>query len=390
MSYSIEEWAKDDEKLLKEFSKDNSLDTEKALGFKIKPASCFIAPSPCSCNTSHVTSLIPLYDMVFLPVYSKYFKKNEDNSKTVVKINSKSFENFHGLTVNELKLLAQEGRVIPYFFDDTYRNYDPEIIQPLLNSGVPTISPAQRELLVYAYINQLRNQNNWNEMSGLAKEDIVRFNFKPTCNTCLTASYLMGFRKHLMSSPTPHIGDACFFRNTLAVNQLNSVLQTECSVNKGILSQIGGLPEKMPIDYILEGLKVNYCPEIPIERYIEIFDSKTTKAIRRTMENLLSDPYCRKYPAYLKNKVFDLNQQVTELADGRAAKVFETVSEMAIYSGQKYLEAQSSKMIKIPKKGLITIGEWLASRGIDFQTRVSKKDWSVAQIYKARCKLGNC
>jgi len=144
------------------------------------------------------------------------------------------------------------------------------------------------------------------------------------------------------------------------------------------------------MDYILEGLKVRYTPSISLEHYVDIFDGKTSKALRRIVANLLSDPLSRKYKERLNAKICDLNQQVEELSEGKTAKIFDAVSDMALYGGKKFIESKSQKYIKIPRKGFIKLGEWLASKGIDLQAKVQRKDWSIAQLYKARCRLKRC
>jgi hypothetical protein len=105
------------------------------------------------------------------------------------------------------------------------------------------------------------------------------------------------------------------------------------------------------------------------------------------MTQLVEDPLSKKYSQRLKVRIFDLNQQIEEIAEGRAAKVFGAISDMAIYGGKKFIEAQSQRYIKIPKRGLVKLGEWLASKGIDLEAKVQRKDWAIAQLYKARCKL---
>jgi hypothetical protein len=67
--------------------------------------------------------------------------------------------------------------------------------------------------------------------------------------------------------------------------------------------------------------------------------------------------------------------------------VFETVSDMALYGGSKFIESQTDRIIKVPKKGLVRLGEWLASKGIDLTAKTKGKDWSIAQLYKAQCQL---
>jgi hypothetical protein len=386
MSIDLKRLDQEDKKYLEEYDLSESFDLEKILGFKLPKGRCFVAPAPCSRNVSSPLALVPLYDVIFYPIYSAYFENVENNNSKQIKINNDSiFEKIHGFKPSELRRLAEDGRIVPYFTDESYEGYDAETIKPLLMAGVPTVSPVQRTLIVTNHIKTFENQTKWKQMEELSLIDAKLFSLDDSCANCLTACYYMGFRDYFIEKK--NTDGLCFLCDSLVVHPLNAVMQTECRINRELLSRFGGLPEQVPIEYILEGLKINYSTEIPLEEYLDVFDTKTTKAIRRIVNELLNDPLSRNYSQILKNKVFDFNQQVNEIGKGKAAKVFESISDMAIYGGEKFIESQTNKMIKIPKRGLITIGEWLASKGIDFQTKITHKDWAIAQLYKAKCKL---
>lgn len=336
-------------------------------------------------------SLVPMYDAVLLPIHPNYWvsagTKVDERKISAVSV----FKELHGLSPTDLKTLAEKGRVIPYF-ESFYSAYNPRIISPLLEPGVPRISPAQMASIRGAPMTWLMQEKEWNDTKRLACLDVSKLKFPKGehCANCLSACYMIGLQDYFHGPTYKGPLTACFVSYALSVRLFDSVLQTECFIAEDILSNIGGLPMGLPMEYILEGLKVKYSPDIPLGQYVNIFDSKTSKALRRVVEKLLSDPLSKRFSHRLSARIYDLNQQVEELAEGKAVKIFETISDMAVYGGEKFIESQSQRFIKVPKKGLIKLAEWLASRGVDLQAKLYRKDWALAQLCKARCKLERC
>jgi len=382
----------EDEKLVHEIeSTEKFMTVGKLLGFRLPKNKCFVPPVPCGKTAAPLMSIVPMYDTVLLPIYSHYWtdsgKKLQDLKISKVSV----FKKLHGLTPSDIKTLAEKGRIIPYF-ESAYRSYNREMISPLLESGVPIISPSQMASIRGAPITWLMEEKGWGDKYNSASVDLQKFEFPKgkDCATCLSACYMLGLRDYFHGSKFRGWLTACFVSYALSIRLLDAVLQTECDVARDVLGNIGDLPEGLSIDYILKGLKVKYSPDIPLEEYADIFDGKTSKALRRIVEQLLNDPFSRKYTRRLSARIYDLNQQIEELRQGRAAKVFEAVSDMALYGGKKFIESQSQRYIRIPKKGFIKLGEWLASKGVDLEAKLQKKDWALAQLYKARCKLKRC
>ena len=385
----------EDKKLVDELVTGDELTLEKFLGFRLPKAKCYVPPVPCGSTMAPIMSLVPMYDTVLLPIYSVY--KTERRQYKISKVSI--FERQHGLTPSEMVILAEKGRVIPYF-PYNYVTYSEKIIKPLLQPGVPKITPNQMAGIIGAPIEWMRTKKKWGKMKRWANKDIAEaraqkkeeliFEEGQDCASCLTACYMIGLRKYFNSINFRGWRAACFVSYALATQVFDAVLQTECGVARHILSNIGDLPDMVSIEYILEGLKVNYSPNIQIEAYLDIFNGKTSKALRKIVRDLLDDPLSRKYTQRLSARIYDLNQQVEELAEGKAAKVFEAISDMALYGGKKFIESKTEQFVKIPKKGFVKLGEWLASKGIDLQAKMHGKDWSIAQLYKARCKMDKC
>lgn len=92
----------------------------------------------------------------------------------------------------------------------------------------------------------------------------------------------------------------------------------------------------------------------------------------------------------MNSKVFEFNREIGELATSRSAAFYEAVSEIAVYGGTKFVERQSEGFLKTRKKDLGRVEEWIASKLMDVHAKVTGKDWTIAQLYKARCKIEQC
>lgn len=369
----------------------------KCLGFELKESRCFIPSIECGQTWIPLTALIPIYDTIIAPISPTYFTKASTKRIVIKKIKKTSeFEKVHGLSPNNIAKLAEKSRVIPYF-TASYDQYDENAIRSLIEPGIARISYGSMMFLRNAgriITRQKRiSPQNWKESLKLANADVTKFDFQSSnlegCVVCLAMCYALGSRKHFLESKFSQ-AHVCFLSYALSNHVLDSLLQVKCPIASAVLSNIGNLPEEIPIEYILKGLRVEYSEELAIEEYAEVFDGKTSKALRRIIWNLYKDPLSKKYNERLSAKIHDLNQQVEELAESKAAKILEAISDMAVYGGEKFIESQTQRYIKIPKKGLIRLGEWLASKGVDVTAKVHGKDWSVAQLHRARCKLKKC
>jgi hypothetical protein len=364
---------------------------DEVLGFKLAESRCFIPYLPCRTMRTHITSLIPLYEAVIMPIYPNC-QVGKDKTKKIA--DDAAFQSVHCLTPTELATLAEKGRVLPYFTNE-YTSFDEKTIRPLLQPGLPRVSPRTMLLIRWAAFNLIAEDKDSEQSDELATKDLKSFTQRPKskmeskCTSCLALCYMLGMRKHFQEAKfgQPH---ACFVSYVVSANYFDAVIQAKCLFAKEVLGDIGGLPEGIDIDYVLKGLKLAYSPDLPLDEYIEVFDSKTSKALRRILANLLSDPLSSKYSGRLSGKIYDLNREVKEIAESKTAKVYETISDMALYGGRKFIESQTQKYIQVPKRGFMRLSDWLASKGIDLTAKVKGKDWSIAQLYKAQCKLERC
>jgi hypothetical protein len=387
----------EEEKLAREvFGNEKKISLDKLLGFRIPKARCFIPRYPCRISTDPITAILPLYETVFFPIYPDYRRNKRSSVEKITK--DSVFKSVHGLSTHEIVGLSEKGRIVPCFAE-RYVNYNEEILEPFLRLGVPKVSRPQMNVLYNSQLTNVIRDPGWKEMLDLASQrtkDLTflakETNLAQSCAECISACYVLGLRSYFQDKRK---GDsiccaAKIVRESLIAQTMDSILYTGCKIGKEVLSSGESFPEINTIEYILEGLKVSYSGDLPLEDYLDIFDGKASKALRKIISDLMSEPLTRKYSQRLSAKVYELNRQVEELAKSRTAKVFEAVSDMAVYGGKKFIESQTRRYIRIPKIGMVKIAEWLASKGIDVGARMQGKDWSLAQLYKARCKLSKC
>jgi len=104
----------EDSKLVGELTMDKELTLDKLLSFRLPEAKCFVPPVPCGDTMAPIMSLLPMYQAVLLPIYSHYSERTMwGASRKISKVSV--FKRQHGLTPSELIVLAEKGRVIPYF-----------------------------------------------------------------------------------------------------------------------------------------------------------------------------------------------------------------------------------------------------------------------------------
>lgn len=380
-------------------------DVWKYIGFNISGSKVIVPHNPCGHPLISPYSLLPMYDCLLFPVnpyVEQYYGTKTGTVLKAHKITDKNvFQQVHGLTSHEIAYLAERGRIIPCF-NHPYAEYDEKIIEPLLQTGVPRLSLGVKRALENLFTGIVRSSKgeDFKKYRDLAKKDLTE-NFGllenpawkdaiDVCGECLASLYAEGLRGVVTACGIRNIEYICVMNELRFSQFLGAVIQTECRETKDIVANWSGLPHGSSFEAIANGLKVNYRNDIPLESYLDILDSKTTAAVRTIVQRLLSDPLASKYSERLSAKVFEFNQQIEELSKSKAAKIFSVVSDIVVYGGSRFVESQSQKMIRMPKKGLQKMAEWIASKGLDVQARLTGKDWAIAQLCKTRCKIEKC
>lgn len=378
-------------------------DIWKYIGFEVSGSKVMVPHNLCGSPMIYPYALLPMYDCVLYPVTSfseTFYRTNKEVIGKKNKIrDEKAFQREHGLSPKEMAYLAEKGRIVP-IFSGPYAEYDEKTVRPLLEPGIPRLSRGVRlplEQLVSTLVQAARGED-FEKYRALAKRDLHEFfgisdDAKRTidvCGDCLASLYAQGLHGITKECDIHNLEFVCLMSSMRFSQILGAVLQTECKWTKEIIANWSGLPTGSSCEAIVKGLKINYRQDIPLEYYLDALDNKTTAAVRSLTQRLLKDPLAGKYSERLNAKIFEFNKQVEELSGSKAVKLFSVVSDIVVYGGSRFIESQSQKTIRIPKKGLRRVAEWIASKGVDVHARLTGKDWAIAQLCKARCKIDKC
>lgn len=329
-------------------------------------------------------ALLPLYDEIVIVIPDSYKDK-------------KTFKEQLQFDPEEIALLAEKGRVIPSF-NSKYQKYTPEVVEPLLQPGIPHISCYQWGLFTRFELSKpkyllppLFGKEKLPEFPGVSirgicfpivlahgfdeplakvlqqiKEGSLQ-GYDPNCLFCF-AMYAFRFLEDAKLGAVP-------IRDSPFCPKLNSLV-TEMAARKCIFSEsFLGSPDN--INDVAKGLKVSYSPGIALEDYVEIVDGKTTRAIRSNMSRILKDPLSVKYKQRLYSKIYELNKEVEEISKSKLASIGVSATDIVCYNLKKHVPYEAVQ------KGI----DWLSSVSLGLQAKLSKRDWAVLQLYRVRRRL---
>lgn len=381
---------------------EGNLSIDDILGFNLESPGVLVPWAPCAhlapsiynfCEdvkeepSTSILTLLPIYDTIIYPIASYADIKNP----------IKKFEECNDFSFRDFIIAVEKGKVIPYFNSD-YCEYTMEFIEPFLEPGMPRISSFHMELI--------RRHNLCNAIDGdcdvcastvnLGKEDIRTIfsdgrEYNEACGECLSRAYMMGVTKERLLETDFPSRTLCALMDILASRNLDSAFKTNCPIAKDAL----GLFTEFPVGFdnmekIVTGLKVNFTSDLDFQSYLELIDGKTTRAVREVIKKMMEAPFASKYSEILNSKLFEYNKEIEEVANSRAAKFYNSVSDMAVYGGTKYIEQQSKSYVKVGKEPMKKISEGLASKLMDIHAKATGKDWTIAQIYRTRKKIEKC
>jgi hypothetical protein len=356
---------------------------KEILGFDVKGSKVYI-PDVCELATSSVFSLLPIYDKIYLPIFANFGKQQINNNDL--------FKRLHGLYPQEIILGVEEGRIIPYL-KGKYQDYSPDIMNALLKPGMPILNSAQIRLVELYGLCELVEHNCKLCMGNMSyKKSKNKMELSESCFNCANiirqSGADMSFIKNI--EDVLRIQKICFSKNLITANKLDAIFSTKCETGKQALNIVNNVNDTKTLDYIYEGLNINYTEDIPLVSYLELLDSKTTKAIRTITNEIISDPYSKKYHQRLDSKIYELNQQVLEIGKSKSAKIYKTLTDLSIYSLSKVINKNADDIVKLEGDSINNAIEWIASKVFDLHMSLTGKDWTIAQLYKFKCNFDKC
>ena len=372
------------------------------IGFDLNETLVFVAPPRCghwsNSTATHcsiikeeigtsIFSLLPLYDQIVYSIPPVYHKQL---------LSLKNFKESNGLTFEDFKEIIYKGKIIPYF-PGKYGIYDSELIKRFLEPGIPRISQAHMRLI--KNMNCCKIVKDCKTCEGLnyvARKDTLEINKKDAevtevCSSCLRLAYQNGISKdNILRMSSPKLA-LCNIPEIIASRNIDAVFKSGCPAALETLNVFASFPGRdKTIETVVTGLNVKYTNDVDLQSYLSILDSKTTKAVREIVKKILADPFATKNTDRLSSKIFSYNKEIEEVAKTKAAKFFNAISEVAVYGGNKFVERETKGLIKSGDKYLHKMQEWITSGLIDIHARVTGKDWTIAQLYKTRCRIEKC
>jgi len=179
--------------------------------------------------------------------------------------------------------------------------------------------------------------------------------------------------------------DLVIARNT------ESIIEANCPIDRELLNLFSNPISKSDIiESVVTGLKIKYTPDISIDDYVGLIDSKTTKATREIINRIMKDPFASTYSDNLNAFIIEYNNEIEKLKKSKAAKIYEAFSDLAVYGGTEFIKRKTSEYVNANKVDLSKVSSGLSSVLLDIHAKATGKDWTITQIYKTRCKIEKC
>lgn len=339
-------------------------------------------------------TLLPLYDTILYPISPQYRSQ---------KVSVATFERTNDISMTNFLSAVERGRVIPYFTNN-YEDYNVEFVENFLEPGIPRISNRHLELI--------RRQNlckfvggdckKCDDIKKLARKDLLDFleeeereNPEPFsgCSRCIDLAYAIGLSKDeilkcAIRRKTRPRYVLCSIKEILPSRNIDGVFQTNCPISKETLNLFVRFPGiDSVVENVVNGLKIKYSPDMDFETYLNVLDERTTRAIREIVTKIMEDPFAVRYSERLNSVIFEYNRQIEDVARTKAARFYESISDIAVYGGSKFVERKTQGFVKARKQDLQGVSKWAASKLLDVHARLTGKDWTITQLYRTRCKL---
>lgn len=223
----------------------------------------------------HLAALVPLYDLVFYTITGMTYDGDQIRDGDV-------FRGEHGWTAEGIVKLTELGRIVPILHWTAFKApYTADLIARLKAEGVPYLASDVVNIL------------------GVAKQVELGV-YLPTIKApkkdypylgSYADSVAVNDRIRRMRDILELLIRARALESTWATRE-PSGLEVIRRAAEGLRVKVKNRVDQYVVDRelaltLLERLHVAYSPEIPVEEYVKIFDSATTKAVRRAVSDII-------------------------------------------------------------------------------------------------------
>ncbi len=371
------------------------------------------------------TSLLPLYDtlVVGLPKIEKVDRFRDET----------------GLTFEEVVALAQKGRLVPFIDVDCFGclKQMSEVIQELVDNNVNLLlAGAQSDLLALKTAESVgvdyksgtdlvkklslatENEEEKKEREEMEKINVPVYRYASYTRLCASIRPTAEFVGQLVKlanegSPREYIN---ILANRLAMIPrflLAKAFNSTFSTNIGCryIGEIENLEAPLRTEslktfdpYVLEfierKLRIAYSENLPISEYSDIFDSRTTNAMRSIFGQIVSEASSKGGSLIsLQNSIEEYNRQVEKLiarSTRRTKLVYATSDVLRTNAGaiKMLLEGAAEKYINAPQKAWDcfivpkhyrnSVSKWLREEAVGWEVALAGVTPNIVHLYKTR------
>jgi len=156
------------------------------------------------------------------------------------------------------------------------------------------------------------------------------------------------------------------------------------------------------LDFIEKKLHIAYSEDIPLEEYVEIFDSETTNGMRKIIYSMKSATTSKTSFIALQNLINEYNQEVNELIlrETKRAKIVYATSDILRSNaeairlliegmGEKFANAPQKAWdcIALPRRYRSSISKWLKQKMTRVESKLVGVSPEIIHLYRVRTCL---
>lgn len=371
------------------------------------------------------TSLLPLYDtlVVGLPKIEKVDRFRDET----------------GLTFDEVVVLAQKGRLVPFIDVDCFGCLleMSEVVQQLVDNNVNLIlGGSQSNLLALKTAESVgvdydsgtelvkklslatENEEEKKQREEALKSNVEVYRYGGHTLLCASIKPTAEFVEQLIKlandgSPREYVdtltGRLSMIPRFLLAKAFNSTFST--NVGCRYIGEVENLEAPLRTEsletfdpYVLEfierKLRIAYSENLPVSEYIDIFDSRTTNAMRSIFGQIVSEASSKGGSLIsLQNSIEQYNQQVEELiarSTKRTKIVYGTSDVLRANAGaiKMLLEGAAEKYINAPQKAWDcfvvpkhyrdAVSKWLSEKAVGLEAALAGVTPDIIHLYNTR------
>ena len=286
-----------------------------------------------------IKSLFPLYTTTYQRIYPSQCRSVND------------FKKVYGFSSEAIAILSEKKRIIPVF-DGKISEYPIEIIEPIIESEV-YLTHGQSLSLEYTMMHEMGvfSEPFAKNLLYSIPEELKGFietasHIKPVKS--ILETMILDFTEIPEFECMPQdakdillLSVSINARAMLEASSLNSVLQHPNSFPTNITSadvfrslkakgmELRPVDRSCNLEYIVRKLGIAYSEGVDLDDYLEIFDHRTTKNMRRIVNEIILEHDRRKEKSVKLSRIIDeYNEKLAEICNSKGLKFIYSFSNL--------------------------------------------------------------